>query len=278
MKEFWSIQIGLTKAYDRVDWIFLEGALRWLGFHSKWIRWVMQCVTTVQYSVRFNNVPLESFKPLRELRQGDPLSPYLFLVVADGLLRLLQHEVGQGTLHDLHVCRRAPGISHLLFVDDTLLFLEAKRDQVKIIQGVVRKYERITGQLINLAKCSLMFGAACSAEDRDHMMEVLQVVNVAEEEKYLGLPTPRGRMSKDKFKSTKKRLSKRCNSWAERFMSSGVKEFLIKSVAQAIPRYVMGVFKLPAMLCEELSQMIRYFWRGEDGDSVRSIGWLGKSL
>jgi hypothetical protein len=81
--------LDLTKAYDRVEWGFLEGVLKRLGFHSTWIHWVMKCVTSVSYSIRFNNVSLEPFKPSRGLRQGDPLSPYLFLFVADGLSKLL---------------------------------------------------------------------------------------------------------------------------------------------------------------------------------------------
>jgi hypothetical protein len=80
-------------AYDRVDWGYLEGVLKRLGFHSKWVQWIMECVTTVWYSVRFNNVPLESFKPTCDLRQGDPLSSYLFLFVADGLSKVIQRKI-----------------------------------------------------------------------------------------------------------------------------------------------------------------------------------------
>jgi hypothetical protein len=100
---------------------------------------VIQCVTTIQYYVRFNSVLLEAFKPSRGLRRGDPLSPYLFLFVADDLSKLLKHEVSQGRLREVHVCRRAPSISHLLFADDMLLFLEAKMGQAKIIHDVLRK-------------------------------------------------------------------------------------------------------------------------------------------
>jgi hypothetical protein len=82
----------------------------------------MECVTTVvRYFIRFNNVPLEPFHSSRSLRQGDPLPLYLFLFVADGLSMLLQHEVEHGMLCELHVCRCGHGISHLLFVDGTLL-------------------------------------------------------------------------------------------------------------------------------------------------------------
>jgi hypothetical protein len=95
-KKFCAYKLDLSKAYDHVDWGFLEGVLRRLGFHSKWVQWVMACVTIVQYSVCFNNVPLETFKPTHGLRQGDPLSPYLFLFVTDGLSKLIQHETQQG--------------------------------------------------------------------------------------------------------------------------------------------------------------------------------------
>jgi hypothetical protein len=71
-------------------------------------------------------------------------------------------------------------------------------------------------------------------------MVILQVPTMASEEKYLGSPTPQGRMSGNNFKSTKERLAKRLSTYAERHMSSGAKEVLIKSVAHAIPTYVMG--------------------------------------
>jgi hypothetical protein len=113
----------------------------------------MECVTTVRYSVRLNNVPLEPFKPSCGLRQGDPLSPYLFLFMADGLSRLVQ----QGNLHQLHVCQRAPGVSHLLFTEDTLMFMQMNEQHATMVDRVLHQYEQGTGQLINPAKCSIMF-------------------------------------------------------------------------------------------------------------------------
>jgi hypothetical protein len=202
-------KLDLTKAYNCVDWRFSEGALRWLGFHSTWVWWVMECVTNVRYSVRLNNVPLEPFKPSRGLRQGDPFSPYLFLFVADGMLRLMQREVNQGNLDQLHVCQRAPGISHLLFADDTPMFLKIKEQQAMVINRVLRQYERGISQLVNPVKCSIMFGKNCEDANKERTKEILNVSHVAEDEKYLGLPTLQGRMSKERFNPTKERLAKR---------------------------------------------------------------------
>jgi hypothetical protein len=105
-----------------------------------------------------------------------------------------------------------------------------------------------------------MFGSDCTPATQGRVKEVLEVESMAPEEKYLGLPMPEGRMNKGKFVSLKERLTKRFTNWAEKRMSSGAKEILIKSVAQAIPTYAMRVFELPATLCEEMTQMIRYFW------------------
>jgi hypothetical protein len=117
--------LDLTKAYDRVDWGYLKGILLKFGFHQKWVNQVMACVTSVSFSVRVNGELTDSFKPTRGLREGDPLSPYLFLFVAEGLTKILQKAVYNQELQDLKCCRGAPDISHLLFADDSLLFFKA---------------------------------------------------------------------------------------------------------------------------------------------------------
>jgi hypothetical protein len=190
-RKFYAYKLDLTKVYDHVDWGFLRGVQERLGF-SKWVQWVMECVSIVTYSVRFNNVPLEPFKPSHDLRQGDPLSLYLFLFVADGLSQLLQQEIQRQRLHELRINRSSPGISHLLFVDDTLLFVEASENQDQIIKDVLCRFERSTGQLINPSKCSLLFGSGCPDAIKESVAVVLNVHNTTLEEKYLGLPTPTG--------------------------------------------------------------------------------------
>ena len=130
---FGAFKLDLSKAYDRVDWSFLEQALVKLGFNEIWVRWIMACVSSVRYSIRFNGTISDSFQPTRGLRQGDPLSPYLFLFVADALSTVLQKEINRGEVEELRISRNAPGISHLLFADDALLFFKAEREQAEKI-------------------------------------------------------------------------------------------------------------------------------------------------
>jgi hypothetical protein len=111
-----------------------------------------------------------------------------------------------------------------------------------------------------------MFGEACPAERREQVKTVLQVSQEMFETKYLGLPTPEGRMNRGKFESLRAKLAKCLVEWDDTHKSQAAKEVLIKSIAQAIPLYVMSVFKLPLGLCDELTKMIRrYWWGAENG-------------
>jgi hypothetical protein len=216
---------------------------------------------------------LDPFSPTRGLRQGDPLSPYLFLFVAHGLSCLIIREIELGALNELHICRRAPGISHLLFADDSLLFFEGSVNQAMVIKSILNRYERSTGQLVSLGKCSIMYGAGCNQEVQTEIKSILNYETETFEGKYLGLPVPEGSMKKGKFKPTKERFRKRASDWSERYMSSGAKETLIKSILQALATYAMGVFKFPMGLLEELSNIIRDFWWGDEENKKR-MHWM----
>jgi len=87
-----AIKLDMHKAYDRVEWVFVERIMAKLGFDQRWIKLVMACVTSVRYNVRFNNFEMDNFTPSTGLRQGDPLSPYLFLMVAEGLSCMIKKQ------------------------------------------------------------------------------------------------------------------------------------------------------------------------------------------
>jgi hypothetical protein len=160
--KFCAYKLDLMKVYDRVDSHFLEETMRKFGFDGKWIGWIMTCVKSVQFSVRLNGKLLEKFKPTRGLRQGDPVSPYLFLFVGESPSTLFRHQISMERIQEIKICRRSPGISHLLFADDSLLFFKADAEQANRIYDLLRDYEKGTGQLLNPAKCSILLGQKCS--------------------------------------------------------------------------------------------------------------------
>ena len=119
---YMALNLDMSKAYDRVEWSYLEGIMRKMGFRERWINLVMGCVKTVSYSVLVNGDPCGMIFPTRGIRQGYPFSPFLFLLCTEGLNGLIKKADLQGDIHGYSLCRRGPILTHLLFVDDSLIF------------------------------------------------------------------------------------------------------------------------------------------------------------
>ena len=123
---YMALKLDMSKAYDRVEWDFLERAMVHLGFAGSFVATIMSCIKSVSYSVLLNGVPGRTIKPSRGLRQGDSLSPYLFLLCAMGLQGLLHKAESDGPIRGVSICRNGPRVSHLFFADDNVLFCRAK--------------------------------------------------------------------------------------------------------------------------------------------------------
>jgi hypothetical protein len=206
---FYAYKLDLSKAYDRVDWGFLRCVLEKLGFHQKSVQWVMTCVTSVQYCVRFNG----------GLRQGDPLLPYLFLLVVDCLSTLMKLYEKQGLISGIKVSRRAPSITHLLFANDSLLFFKLGTAQATKISELLALFEKRNGQKLSPAKCSILVREGASQELITKVRSILNVEHADFDARYLGLPMPEGRMQGGVFKSIEERYIKRMADWKERLLS-----------------------------------------------------------
>ena len=105
-----AIKLDMSKAYDRVEWPFLREMMQRLGFDRRWVDLVMTCVTSVKYRIRVNGELTEEFIPECGLRQGDPISPYLFLLCAEGFSALLSQAELEGKIHGISICRGAPAV------------------------------------------------------------------------------------------------------------------------------------------------------------------------
>ena len=129
-----------------MEWGCLQKIMEKLGFHEWWIRIVMACVSSVTYARRFNGQPCGLITPTRGLRQGDPLSPYLFLLCAEGLLALLQKASERMEIKGMAASVRGPWISHLFFTDDSLIFYKSTEKEGAEIQRILQVYESSSGQ------------------------------------------------------------------------------------------------------------------------------------
>ncbi|GKV05043.1 hypothetical protein SLEP1_g17092 [Rubroshorea leprosula] len=165
-------KIDFEKAYDKVCWKFLECMMQKLGFCDTWRRWIMECLRTSQVSVLVNGSPTRQFNISQGLRQGDPLSPFLFLIVAEGLNGMITTVVQKGLMEGVEVGSKGFKVSHLQFADDTILFGSATEQNVWAMKGIMRSFELVSGLKVNFNKSQLL-GIAVNEEWLDKMAWVL---------------------------------------------------------------------------------------------------------
>lgn len=144
-KGYMSIKLDMSKAYDREKWRFLGAIMRNMGFNERWIHLTMMCVTTVQYAIIVNGDPCGHIILTRRIRQGDLISPYLFLLCAEALSSLLTHANREWLLTGVPTSKWGPKISHFFFVNDSLLFCRTNRAQWNILAKILQVYKETSG-------------------------------------------------------------------------------------------------------------------------------------
>ena len=182
-----ALKLDMSKPYDRVEWDFLERAMLYLGFSGRFVATIMSCIKSVSYSVLLNGVPDNAIKASRGLRQGDPLSPYLFLVCAIGLQGLIHKAEADGSLRGVSICRNGPCVSHLFFADNSVLFCRVKELECQVILDILSIYERGSGQKINKYKTNIFFSSNIQHDLQTRIQQLLGVPAIRQYEKYLGL-------------------------------------------------------------------------------------------
>ncbi|KAH1074832.1 hypothetical protein J1N35_027160 [Gossypium stocksii] len=203
-----ALKLDLSKAYDRVEWDFLAGMLIRMGFHQNWAILLMRCVCSVTYTVGLNEHISECFVPSRGLRQGDPLSPYLFLICAEGLCLLLNEAKAKNRLRGASIGKGKLAITHFLFTEDCIIFCDASVEGAYTVRNILLEYEVVSGQRINLDKSLIYFGTCVGAGIRDLIVNILGVRSASNLEKYLGLPMMVGRKKNWAFASFMDRFLK----------------------------------------------------------------------
>ncbi|RVW54804.1 Exosome complex component RRP4-like [Vitis vinifera] len=238
-------KLDIEKAYDSLNWEFLMKVLRKMGFGSRWMDWMWWCISTAKFSILINGVPTGFFPNSKGLRQGDPLSPYLFILGME-VLSTLFRRAGEGGF--LSGCRlRGRGgvemnVSHLLFADDTIIFCKAEREQVDELEELA-------------AELGCRLGALPTV--------------------YLGLPLGVHHKTSSSWDGVEERMRRRLAQWKRQYISKGGRITLIKSTLASIPIYFLSLIRIPkyAYEKENLWKRVIGVKYGQEG-----CGWRTKDV
>ncbi|XP_010424232.1 PREDICTED: uncharacterized protein LOC104709291 [Camelina sativa] len=244
-----------------------------LGFDQIWITWIMAMVRSVSYSVLINGSPYGDITPKRGLRQGDPISPYLFLFCAEMLTQKIHQAESRGDITGLSISNHGPRVTHLLFADDSFFFCQANSRNSRVLARILHQYGQLSRQCVNLNKSSITFGSKVEESKKDAVKRHINITRVGGCGKYLGLPEEFSRRKCQMFEYIVTRVKERTRNWHTKYLSEAVKEVLLKSVAFAMPSHAMGCFKLPLTICQEIDSLFSQFWWGSD-ESKRRISWV----
>ncbi|XP_028052094.1 uncharacterized protein LOC114256638 [Camellia sinensis] len=282
------LKLDFEKAFDSVNWKFLFSLLSNFGFGNKWISWIKTCITSVRISILVNGSPTTEFSPQRGLRQGDPLSPFLFNIVSEGLNMLLNRAINLGILRGVLVGSKDVLLSHLQFADDSIIFSEADWDQMVLIKRVLRCFEFLSGLRINYHK-SVVCGVGM---DDSLLLSFAKLLNCQVHSlplKFLALPLGANPGRKSTWKPVLDKFRSKLSRWKRKLLSFAGRLTLIKSTLSSLPIYFLSLFKMPEGVAKEIERIQSTFlWGGNDlkrkvhlvkwGEATKSINQWGLGI
>ncbi|GKA14232.1 RNA-directed DNA polymerase, eukaryota, partial [Tanacetum coccineum] len=264
-------KVDFEKAYDSVRWDFLDDVLKKFGFGNKWRDWIQKCLRSSRGSIIINGSPTEEFQFFKGLKQGDPLSPFLFILIMESLHLSFQSVVDVGLFKGIHLSPLV-NLSHMFYADDAVFVGQWCDDNINTLVHVLECFFRASGLRINMSKSKIM-GVNVGDDKIKVAASKLGCLILNTPFTYLGTKVG-GNMSRvqawteiiDKVKS-------RLSNWKLKSLSIGGRLTLLKSVLGSIPIFHMSIFKVPLTVLRSLESIRCQFFNGHELKSNKS-SWV----
>jgi mannosylglycoprotein endo-beta-mannosidase len=256
-----ALKIDLKKAFDTVRWDYIIAGLHAISLPQELISWITTCITTVHYTININGELHGFFKATRGIRQGDPLSPYLFVLAMEGLGGIIRRSIQDSTFHYHWRCKPNK-LTHLCFADDLMLFCRADIDSVQVLKTSLDSFSMISGLNINLAKSSLYL-SGIDANRKSTITGMLGIQEATLPVRYLGVPLLSSRLTHTDCIPLMERIIARIKLWTSTSLTYAGRLQLIKSVLFSIQVYWSSIFILPCATIKKIeSTLAAFLWRG----------------
>ncbi|KAK6120642.1 hypothetical protein DH2020_045617 [Rehmannia glutinosa] len=200
-----SIKLDISKAFDRVEWVFIRHTMSALGFPPPFVDLIIKCVSTTSFSFLLNGMEFGHLTP--------SISSYLFIICSEVFSCLLQDLQHCRKIHGIAISQTTNPISHLFFADDTLLFGKITVEEAKYLCFAIRLYEKVSGQLVNLDKSGIIFNKDINTVTATTIVNILGFKKADSHGKYLGLPSVIGINKNEILGNIKDRIWQRIHCW-----------------------------------------------------------------
>lgn len=266
-------KVDLQKAYDTIEWRFLEDLLKALNFPNHFIKVIMACVTSASFTIMINGTNHGYFTSSRGLRQGDPVSPLLFVICMEYLSRVLMY-IGKKKNFKFHPRCAKLQLNHLCFADDLMVFCKGDEESAHLLIKGLKHFEDVSGLHANKTK-SEVYTANVSENEVEKICQYTGFSKGHWPFKYLGTPICSKQLSKEDCATLVNKITSRIRSWQTRYLSFAGRLQLINSVLMSISTYWMQIFILPDAVVKEVNNLCRKFlWEGHvNGSKPGYVGW-----
>ncbi|GKB45996.1 RNA-directed DNA polymerase, eukaryota, reverse transcriptase zinc-binding domain protein [Tanacetum coccineum] len=263
-------KIDFEKAFDSISWDFLLRVMHFMGFSDNWIKWISGCLNSATSSILINGSPTREFNIQRGLRQGDPLSPFLFIIAMEGLHVAMEDAMAAGLYNGFKI--NTLNLSHLFFADDALFIGEWSRNNIKSLVAILDCFHKVSGLKINYHK-SKLFGVGVPFDEVSLLASITGCNALVSPFNYLGLPIDCNMALVKSWDPIFEKFSNRLSNWKASLLSIGGRATLITSVLGAIGTYFFSLFPMPLLVNKKLETLrSKFFWGSVDNSN--KIPWI----
>lgn len=267
------LKVDIRKAFDTLSWDFLIKLLQAQDFPPLFVTWIQECITSPRFSIAINGELAGFFPGKKGLRQGDSISPYLFILAMEALSHLLEEAVASGQIR-LHPNCLEPKVTHLLFADDLLVFSDGSRHSITGIRRVLSVFKEWTGLDMNAAKSEIFFGGYTDIE-ASVIADISGFKIGSFPTKYLGLPLNPSRISYATMQPFIERITAKLHCWTVKTLSFAGKVILVASEVYGMVNFWSSVFSLPKRFYGKIDSLCSAFlWKNSTTSAVGArVSW-----
>ncbi|KAL6565077.1 hypothetical protein OROMI_016527 [Orobanche minor] len=268
------IKLDMEKAYDRINWNFIFQVMTRFGFSVAWVNFIKSCISNCWFSILVNGQSAGFFKSDRGIRQGDPLSPLIFAIAADYFSRSIDKMFDRNPTM-FYKIKKNVKITHLAYADDILIFLNATKKNLHLLNNCLTHYENVSGQKVNNFKSNFIMYKP-TPQVASWVQRISGFKNATLPVMYLGVPLWKGFQSFEMYSPLISKIKTKILNWNHHLLSTGGRLELIKSVLNSIAFFSLQVLKPPENVIIALERIFNKFLWGTS-DNRRRLHWAAWS-